>query len=771
MKSRRIGFYVFFIVALIAAFFIIIKLYDNKMIDKNMNRGQFAKALALCLYTEEECQTYEKNYFEEDNKDWYVPYMNKLYNQSYLDSHQITASKKSAEKNITYSEMEDVIGKLNINPEDILKIIDKHDDEDKVKTSDFKEIYDILISYLDTGKSIQVKKINIVKVNTEGDAAGVVNTSGGDLSAKGLDLSDYVDYEAQAYIKGSEIIFISSVTDKSVTYTNAYIESYEDGKLCAFINGAEREFKVKGVDDSLKDCIADIQIEDKKLTKLSLKKDTISGKVLAIDNSGVEIEKYAKLSFTDDFKVYKNYGSIKMQDFSKILVGYDTTIFVVADGKICAAIVTKDIDAQNIRVLLKTSGYAGLFHSKVVVTCAGSFTVTYGDATENFAGGQQLEITSGCKYLNAGRVKIVPDDTNNKLSIPTISRSYGTPAYRGSIEVAAGSGGLVVVNELPLEEYLYSVIPSEMPVSYGLEALYVQAVCARTYAYKELFNNSYSQYGAHVDDSVSFQVYNNVEETDLSIEAAKETYGKILTYNDEAIEAFFFSTSDGSTTNSTVWGYEDLPYTKGRLLTDDDTQLDLTDLKTFDSFIREDYDTFDSQFPWYRWNCTISLDALTKSINNTIGSRYAINPDNILTLQSDGSYASESISSIGTLQKMEITERGTGGVISKLILHGSDKTVMVTTEGNVRNLISVYGVEIHRKDGSIVDTNSTLPSAYFTLDEVKENGALTGYKFIGGGFGHGVGVSQNAVKAMTEAGMKWEDILKYFYTGITISDM
>ena len=61
--------------------------------------------------------------------------------------------------------------------------------------------------------------------------------------------------------------------------------------------------------------------------------------------------------------------------------------------------------------------------------------------------------------------------------------------------------GLLIVNELPLEEYLYAVIPSEMPTYYGLEPLKVQAVCARSYAYKHLVANNLSKYGAHVDDS------------------------------------------------------------------------------------------------------------------------------------------------------------------------------------------------------------------------------------------------------------------------------
>ena len=52
-----------------------------------------------------------------------------------------------------------------------------------------------------------------------------------------------------------------------------------------------------------------------------------------------------------------------------------------------------------------------------------------------------------------------------------VNRSQGTPSYRGHIELLRTADGIAVVNELPLEEYLYSVVPSEMPASYPLEAL------------------------------------------------------------------------------------------------------------------------------------------------------------------------------------------------------------------------------------------------------------------------------------------------------------
>src|SRR5699024_9658334 len=126
-------------------------------------------------------------------------------------------------------------------------------------------------------------------------------------------------------------------------------------------------------------------------------------------------------------------------------------------------------------------------------------------------------------------------------------RGYGKPSYCGHLEVTDEEGGLALVNELYVEDYLKRVVPSEMPPSYEKEALKAQAVCARTFAYEQILGNSYSQYGAHVDDSTNFQVYNNAARDSRTDAAVDETYGQILMYEGEPIEALYFSTSCGVT--------------------------------------------------------------------------------------------------------------------------------------------------------------------------------------------------------------------------------
>ena len=61
---------------------------------------------------------------------------------------------------------------------------------------------------------------------------------------------------------------------------------------------------------------------------------------------------------------------------------------------------------------------------------------------------------------------------------------------------------------MELEDYVLCVVLAEMPADFDVEALKAQAICARSFAYMHLMNNKYSEYGAHVDDSTTYQVYN-----------------------------------------------------------------------------------------------------------------------------------------------------------------------------------------------------------------------------------------------------------------------
>lgn len=599
-------------------------------------------------------------------------------------------------------------------------------------------------------------------------------------------LEDYVDRTIIAYVSGASIVYVKDSLGGETTLRNVYITAGKDTTVTAFLNDVTRDFKTKyKLSVDIKNQIGDLVIEDGVITKISIKPDRINGKVLVANRDFIEIQGYGKVELDEDYKIYKIYGEMSMEVTNSILVGYEATDFVVADGKIVAALIKEAIKAKDIRVLIKTNNYEDIFHDVVKITSNKAFTIKAGDVVKSYKAGQKVTLKPSNKLFKEGRLRIETKSENGKIQLLSINRANGNPSYRGAMEIEKAEHGLIVINELSIEEYLYAVIPSEMPSNYGLEALKVQAICARSYAFKQLFANGYSQYGAHVDDSVNYQVYNNIAENTNSILAVKDTYGKVIKYNDEVITAYYFSTSSGHTASiNEVWGgNDDTEYLVGKMQTIYDVvdgeavyasggsakTSNLSSEAAFKKFIKvPPKDTYDSEFAWYRWNVTISKENLKKSIDKNLANRYKANPDMIQTLvggkvNDNPKYASRYVNTIGTVKDILIDKREKSGIISSIVLIGSECTVKVKTEYNIRILLAPIADEVIRQDKSKSANLSMLPSAFFTMD--KSEKSIT---FYGGGYGHGVGMSQNGVKAMADSGKDYEEIIKHYYTGVEI---
>ena len=97
-----------------------------------------------------------------------------------------------------------------------------------------------------------------------------------------------------------------------------------------------------------------------------------------------------------------------------------------------------------------------------------------------------------------------------------------------------------------------------------------------------------------------------------------------------------------------------------------------------------------------------------------------------------------------------------------LTLETDQGTFEVTGEYDIRYILN-NGGSIVRQDGTETETGKILPSAYFVIDVVKNKENVIGYNIFGGGYGHGVGMSQNAAKTMGNRGMDHEEILTFFY--------
>ena len=444
----------------------------------------------------------------------------------------------------------------------------------------------------------------------------------------------------------------------------------------------------------------------------------------------------------------------------------------------------------RIRVLIKTDGFAEEIHESVKLTSDRELVVQKRGADktealgEAYGEGTELSFSweEGSMLFNGEALLEVPDcfvisqkeeEPASPIQLANITRGNGVPAYEGIMEVWPVEQGFVIVNEVPLETYLNYVVPSEMPSRYAKEALKAQAICARTYAYKQLQAYGYPEYEAHVDDSVRYQVYNNTSSADSANEAVAETADLILTSQGQPITAYYFSTSCGYTGNEEVWweGSKELtPYLRGKTVNEAGEYLDMTDEEVFTAFIlNKDETCYDSPVSWYRWETELDIETLSKNLNEALRSRYEANPKAIRTKRGRN-YVSRPIETIGTIQGIDILERNEGGAVCRMCIRGSRRTIEVETEYNVRALLNVQGGSIVRQDKTTVEGTTLLPSAYFIATPVfDEEGELSGYRFQGGGYGHGVGMSQNAANNMAQQGKTCEEILRFFYTDVELT--
>ncbi|BDV44132.1 cell division protein [Geotalea uraniireducens] len=131
--------------------------------------------------------------------------------------------------------------------------------------------------------------------------------------------------------------------------------------------------------------------------------------------------------------------------------------------------------------------------------------------------------------------------------------------YRGTLDISPLDKGLLVVNELPLEEYLVGLINCEISSLWPMEAIKAQAVVARTYALYQKQARANAPY--HLESSVLDQVYDGCEiEDSRAARGVKETAGEVLTYDGQPIQAFYHSSCGGRTeVPENVWGVK-LPY-------------------------------------------------------------------------------------------------------------------------------------------------------------------------------------------------------------------
>lgn len=354
-------------------------------------------------------------------------------------------------------------------------------------------------------------------------------------------------------------------------------------------------------------------------------------------------------------------------------------------------------------------------------------------------GDTQLQLTQGAtqRVVNA---PVVLDAASGLVTIDGAT-------YRGKAEVWTNSGGtLAGINEVPLEAYLYGVVPRELPPEpYGLvEAQKAQAVAARTYALRNLGKRASDGYD--LLPTTSDQVYGGYDaEHPVSTQAVDGTAGVVGTYGGQLISMLYHSTSGGYTANSEDVYTTALPYLRG--VPDAQRGSAFENVPTLDVFMRHANPTnlrahaegdFEADWSRYhRWTAEWTAAEMVAMLRDVHGTQ-----------------------DIDEVTSIEVTERADQGRVIEIVFRTDEGDFTATRDG-IRSRL-----RYPTSTGAFASLRSTL----FYIEPLREGAgdAITGWKAWGGGWGHGVGMSQTGAVGMAEKKSTYQEILAHYYQGIEL---
>ena len=337
-------------------------------------------------------------------------------------------------------------------------------------------------------------------------------------------------------------------------------------------------------------------------------------------------------------------------------------------------------------------------------------------------------------------------------------RRKGKPAlYHGAFEIVQHHDrkGFYLVNLVEVQEYLKGVVPNEMPVRFGLEALKAQAVAARNYVLSTR-TQAYEEF--NVVDSVASQVYYGVNtEDDLSTRAVMETDGIVALYDNEPILALYSSTAGGYTEsysnafsdpNTKMFPSITKPYLVA--VPDKEEFKPLDEEEKAKEFYESKIPSYDIESPYYRWQKTWAVGELENILKST------------LVAQSKTGFIHPAFNQgdeLGHIKDIKVMKRGASGKAIEVEL--------MTDRGCYRIAKELVIRRVFPKDGI------SLPSANIIIEKQLDNyGNVTDITINGGGFGHGVGMSQYGAGYMAnKLDQPYYNILRHYYSGINLGTM
>lgn len=429
----------------------------------------------------------------------------------------------------------------------------------------------------------------------------------------------------------------------------------------------------------------------------------------------------------------------------------------------------KTILDEKVRVLIMNQGYQGIYHAELSIVCNEGIIVDRNGKLLEYPPDSEITFTN--KDFEENQPICIVGKNEGRLQIKNINRNCSAQ-YRGKLECYAVPEGIVVINELLVEEYLYSVVPSEMPSTYPEEALKAQAISARTYTYFHKKSYAYPEWKAHMDDSTAFQVYMNCEERPSAVRAVDETKNQVLTYKGEIVESFYYSTSSGYNGGASVWN--DSPSAADAYLIETGEEIYATGStegeQSYQMFIENGNETdIEYNDAWYRWDYDRTLDK--NGVKELLQNLYQLSQTQPQKIRIRSRFlSSDQIKNEEAIQDIRILSRKKSGMVAGIMIETEHFRVSVMSQHLIRQALGCAKDTITRNDGSSYTMGDMLPSAYFYIEKIYDKNGEKGdtLKQIilhGAGYGHGCGMSQNGAKGLAKKGLTAAEILAYYYKG------
>lgn len=636
-----------------------------------------------------------------------------------------------------------------------------------VTRSQWNEVYLQILDYLDTNKTVTRNTVLFLG-NMKAEKGNILFTNEGDVYTS-LPAAYFEQWNAyELYYIEEKCVGIYGVSKEECSLTNAYLTGGKQGEITFLFSGAAYQLPIDGDGAEFTAGVCDFVFVEGVLDTIRQKQDFIVGNLLSYDEEMIEIDGYGKIRHDGKLPVYQVYGEVEEKSISDVVLGNMEVEYIIGEEEVCAILMKRPASIVDIRVLLLADD-GGNYREEVYLKCDTEAVITCGTTQEKIAADTVISAETYIADSNV-TLSIEAAAEDGKVSFCDKDGNVLSNGYHGKMEVRLMENGYTVVNSVPFETYLCAVVPSEMPSSYSPEALKAQAVCARSYAYIQLMRADLAEYGAHINDSTSYQVYNKTPESEASVNAVYETTGKVMTYEGDVIEAYYFSTSMGYTDTAVVWNVTDNPsygYLKNTCLNQEKSECDLSTEDGFKEYIKTEAIGYDSDVKFYRWETQADYREKTEEINTILESRRTVSKENVVYYESGGKNEVDSITDFGTLEKIFVKKRSSAGTILILGLQYENGYAEVKSEYNIRKVLCSGLNKITYADGSEAESVSLLPSACCTVEELEDGS----YRLLGGGYGHGLGMSQNGANGMAKEGKTYEEILNFFYQDIVIEDI